>query len=135
MTELTYTDRNGEMITVEPSTEWINYGEIFVKWDGDMWHIIETHQGEDSKLYFTEYWVEPADLFVNGDPDNGPTEYLKSEIDSLLNVTSYENALVDFDIEYFTVGITHRIHGDTSVVDESEYWDTLEMKGIDREQI
>jgi len=153
MSVATYTDNDGNTLEITPNDEWINYGDVnpkihggvFIRWDPDMsmWHIIETRHGldmpdgyiSDSEIEITEYYAELQDLFENGDPDNGPSDYLEREINALSCVPNYENALIDHNIEYFLHGLTHWQHGEQpDKIDESDYWQTLEKKGIPTEK-
>jgi len=153
MSVATYTDDNGNEIEITPNTEWVNYGDVnpkihggvFIRFDPDMsmWHIIKTQHGHtmpsghisDEKIEITEYYAELQDLFENGDPDNGPSEYLEHELNRLSNAMSFEHALVDYDIEYFLYGLTHWHHGRRSDhVAECNYWTELESYGIPTEK-
>jgi hypothetical protein len=142
---LTYTDRMANTIEITPNDEWVNYGDVnpirhggmFIRWDNGHWEIVETRHGydypdeypNDDQVEVTYYYLDEYDVFEGGDPDNGPSDYLKHEINALSNVSGYENALVDYDIEYFLHGYTHWAHGDRqTVIDESEYWTHLEDK-------
>jgi len=147
MSVLTYTDKDSNELEIQPNTEWENWGDanpkihggMFIQWDNDHWHIIETIHGSvlpdgyisDDMVEIRDYWAYPDELFESGDPNNGPTDYFKSEIEQLSRVSGYENALVDFDIEYFLSGITSYYHTDrTEHIDESDYWDKLTEYGI-----
>lgn len=148
MDELTYTDKDGNDIVISPNPEWVNYGDvnpephggIFVRAERDMWHVVETVSGEllpegfadDDETLIQESWVEPQDLFIKGDPNNGPTDRFKDVIESFLNISGYENALVDYDIEYFVVDFANFHH---SMHDEivSDYWEGLEKYDIKKE--
>jgi len=151
MSVATYTDGDGNEIEITPTTEWVNYGDadplphggVFIRFepDNDMWHIVKTQNGDylphidDCEIMITEYWADLQDLFANGDPDNGPSEYLQREIETLSNVPNFENALVDYDIEYFLWGLArwrrdrrpHHVH-------ESDYWDELALYDIPTEK-
>jgi len=142
-----YTDKHGETLTITPNTEWVNYGDMnprihggmWVQWDRDMWHIITTVHPEglpsdmvDNEHMIEHTWVEPSDLFKNGNPDNGATDTFERILESLS--TGYVTALVDYDIEYFVADFNHWIHsGDTDYIDDSNYWDYLCDYGITQE--
>lgn len=131
----------------EPNDEWVNYGDVnpfdhggtFVKWVGDMWKVVETTPPdaipECDKHLFQVYHFEPADLFVDGDPENGPTDAFESIIDALSNVSGFDNAMVDFDLEYFVADMMHYTGQQDrgTWVDDTEeaYWSELEEHGID----
>ena len=143
MTQFTYTDRDGQELVIEPEETWTNYGDMnprihggrWVRWEGDMWHIITTTHPHDLPTDFTETehliehtWVEPEDVFEGGNPDEGPTDTLASIIDSLHRCSGYVNALVDFSIEYFVADYTFWIHSSRDdMVDDTEYWNYLEQ--------
>jgi hypothetical protein len=146
-TQFAYHDSNGNTITIKPNDEWVNYGDVnplyhggmFIRWENGMWHIIETRHGmdlpngycSDSEVAIWHHYAEPMDLFQGGDPDNGPTDYLKNEIESLSRVSGYENALVDFEIEYFLHGFGQRTRqSKEKIVSENNYWNTLSDSGI-----
>lgn len=80
--------------------EWVNFGDInpelhgglWVKWDNDMWHIIETYHPEDlpedfakGRFYFEHIWLEEMDIWVEGKPENGFTEWALDQLDSFSN--------------------------------------------------
>lgn len=145
---LEYTDRDGNTITIEPNTEWTNYGDVnpqlhggrWVRFERDMWHIIETvsHHDLPDGMVDNEHlvqhtWVEPMDLFEGGNPDNGPTDTFSDILNQFSHVDGYVNALVDFDIEYFVADFTHYVHSNREdYPNDSNYWDYLEQFDIEQ---
>lgn len=61
---------------------WVNFGDvnpekhggIFVTWDGDMWKVVTTYGG------ITTHYVEPQDVWVDGNPENGFTDTFRGLI-------------------------------------------------------
>jgi hypothetical protein len=137
---------NQELPKPKPDESWQNYGDAnpkihggrFVKWTGDMWHIVETRDLQEvgpsdmiqdgERWMIQEYWVEKQDLFIDGDYTKGPTKAFEKVLESLS--IEYKTALVDYSIEYFVVDIPFHvgIHGDDSYT--ANYWEYLEDMGI-----
>lgn len=135
-------------LSYSPSEEWKNYGDaspkehggIFVRWEDDMWRVIETLRtdtifidGSENEWRIDEQYIEPMDLFVDGDPELGPTD-------------SFERVLGRFDLSYETFLTDHQIERAVAeainyvpTTRESErtpdYWDHLENFGISKEQV
>ena len=82
-------------------TQWENHGDInperhgglFVKWDNGMWHMIETTHYADlpeflseNEHMFSHMYIEPQDVWENGNPYNGFTERMLKELKSFSNL-------------------------------------------------
>ena len=148
MTEtMSYTDSKGNELTIEPNTDWVNMGDanpkghggMFIRFENGMWRIIETRHGHDlpdgycsdEEIAIWTNYAEPMDLFEGGDPNNGPTNYLRNEINALSRIDSYEQALFNNDIEYFLHGFAHHTHcSNEQIVSENDYWNTLSDMGV-----
>jgi len=148
--------------------EWQNYGDInperhggiFVKWDRDMWHIVETthyadiHQSvSENEHMFSHMYVEPMDIWVNGNPYEGFNEKVLKRLHEFNNL-SFTPANKDSDIipesenyqdyvNYYLKNewkglLPHVIHSLMGYVDSDpinfspEYWNYLEKYGINR---
>ena len=82
-------------------SDWTNYGDLhprrhggrFLRWEGDGWHMVETrdlkHVGpegmiSDGERYMVQdYYLEPADVWVDGDPSEGFTDAMQGILESL----------------------------------------------------
>jgi hypothetical protein len=148
----------------ETPSEWVNYGDvnperhggIFVKWDNDMWHIIETtHFADlpkgmsDNEHMFTHMFMEPMDIWTNGNPTKGFTERAMKELQSFNNMgfdplnpgeipegESYQEYVEWYMDSYMrrlvgnlAFAFTQYIHGDTDY--SEDYWGYLEHYGIE----
>ena len=82
-------------------TEWENYGDVnperygglFVKWDKGMWHLIETTHYADLPKFlsenehmFSHMYIEPQDVWKNGNPYKGFTDRMLKELKSFSNL-------------------------------------------------
>jgi len=147
--------------------KWQNYGDvnperhggIFVKWDRDMWHIVETRHYADlpkdlseNEHMFEHMWIEPMDIWVNGNPYEGFTDRMKSGFESFSSLpfdpTMSESELPDSETYQDYVNhylenewdrligyVIHHMRGyvDSRPVNFSpEYWNYLEKYGINR---
>lgn len=81
--------------------EWINIGDanperhggIFVRWKGDMWHIIQSRHFadlpkgiSDQEHMFEHMWMEPMDIFENGEDIYGGLDpWAKKQLESFNN--------------------------------------------------
>lgn len=147
MTTFEWTDRDGETHEIVPETGWKNYGDahpqdwggLFVRWDGISWEVIGTRPPAElpDGLSETEHMVEetlvwPEDVWVDGDPDAGPTSLTQRCIDALATLESYGQALLEQPPEYFAAEHV-RYHGGRSTewVDDAEYQTWLDDMGID----
>lgn len=148
----------------DPADQWLNYGDAnprvhggrFVTWTGDGWRMIETRdlqevgpqgmiQGDDRWL-FEDYYIEPADVFVDGEVENGLTDAMKKILASFsrehLDPDNYPEEADDTDLApelidnlaYYVVDIPHHAgpHGDDSY--HANYWSALERYGIDTDE-
>lgn len=142
--------------------EWENYGDVhprrhggrFVRWENGMWHVIETRHPDDLPAGMVDgehlvdhQWVEPHDVFVDGDPEQGFTDHMKSVLESLdathLDPDTYpdepdgEYAPEFHDrVAYYVVDLTQYVgdHRD-EYPDDADYWDHLAEYGIDPEEM
>lgn len=72
----------------ERPNEWVNYGDvnpqkhggIFVKWTNGHWHIIETRGS-----YMNHHYIDPNDVWVEGEPLNGFTDWAADQLESYSN--------------------------------------------------
>lgn len=140
-----------EFPTVTKTDDWLNYGDAnpeihggrFVKWDSDggYWKVVETlpwgdilpeKEEEDGHMVQIN-WIYPEDLFVDEEPEKGPTEAFKSVLDSLS--IGYLEALTDYRIEYFVADIPDHVRLDPrdDTIPEGEYWEYLSEFGITEE--
>lgn len=144
---------------------WLNFGDmnpkrhggLFVRWERDMWHIIQTYHPDDlpedftkGRFRFNHYWLEESDIWVDGKPENGFTEWAESEFDSFSHkpfdivpenelpegetMASQMNWVVENHIEWVVGSLAYSFSGYyTSHRDEfdSDYWDYLSHYGID----
>jgi len=147
MTDLTYTDRDGTTHTVKTSDEWTNYGDVhpqahgglFVRWTGRSWDLIATRPPAalPDGITETEHMVEeaavwPDDLFIDGDPDQGPTDFLQDRIDELYGTESYVQVVVEETLGYYVAEYLRYYGGhDTDMVPDDEYQEYLQARGID----
>jgi hypothetical protein len=147
MTDLTYTDADGTVHDIRTSDDWKNYGDVhpqdwgglFVRWTGRFWDIVETHPPADlpDGLSETEHMIEqaavyPDDLFIDGDPDQGPTEDLQRPIEALHGTDSYEQAVIETPIGYYAAEYIRYYGGhSTDWVDDAEYQTWLDDMEID----
>ena len=148
-------------------TEWQNYGDvnperyggIFVRWDRDMWEVIETTHHADLPKDFSEnehmfehMWIEPMDIWVNGNPYEGFTDRMKSGFESFSNLPihiyndsdelpkgetyrDYVNYYLENEWDRLIGYVIHHMRGyvDSSPVNfSSDYWGYLEKYGINR---
>lgn len=80
--------------------EWHNFGDInpkrhgglFVKWDRDMWQIIKTTHYQDlpngmtdNEFMFEQIYMEPMDIWKDGKPENGFTDWAIDELENNYN--------------------------------------------------
>ena len=152
-------------------TEWQIYGDvnperhggIFVKWDRDMWEVIETHHYADlpkglseNEHMFEHMWIEPMDIWVNGNPYNGFNERMLNQLNAFSNlpITIFnpensdkhlpDNETYEQYVDYYLENewqklIGYVIHSMRGYVDSSpinydkDYWGYLEKKGIEKE--
>lgn len=151
-----YYDKAGHEITIPTNENWVNYGDLspiqhggcFVRWDSPQgrWNVVYTEHSDmfpediipENHVVIHHMYVYDDDVFRNGNPQKGPTEWFLDEIDSLTNVNGYEHALMDFEIEYFVAGIAmnrlSKEYFQPKTIPESEYWDYLgEQYGIESE--
>lgn len=125
---------------LEIPDEWVNFGDanpelhggLFLRWDRDMWQLVETRhpgdlpEGFDGQ-YVSEYYIEPEDVWVNGNPSEGFTEEMVSEFETL---TSHQQPETTWDMDNIAISIAHHfphyMHGRTSEMDEdADYWEYL----------
>lgn len=150
--EVITTDEYGD---IELHTDWVNYGDVnprehgggFIRWDPDLhaFRLIVTNppstMPEDYCIGRHRVVVRVVgldDLFVGGDPSNGPTDVLEGIIESLSNVDGFDNAMTDFDLRYFVYDFRYNVrtaHPDWVTDTEEDYWSHLEMYGIDPENV
>jgi hypothetical protein len=152
-------------------TEWQNYGDvnperhggIFVKWDRDMWEVIETRHYADihdsvseNQHMFEHMWIEPMDIWVNGNPYNGFTDRMLSGLDSFSNLPfvvfnpenadkhmpdneTYEGYVNHYLEDEWNRLIGYVVHVMTQYADsdplnfDEDYWGYLEKYGIEKE--
>lgn len=135
----------------EPSQQWTNYGDVnpfphggrFIRWDGDMWHVITTtHRdvlpegflSDDETHLIEHYWFEPMDVWDNGKPENGFTDAFKRILSSLgeEHLAEYATKVDHWDksLDYYVVDLVHYV-GDSRDHYVSDYWEHLENNGID----
>jgi len=147
MTDLTYTDADGTVHDIQTSDEWVNYGDVhprdhgglFVRFDGRAWELIATRPPAalPDGITETEHMVEeaavwPDDLFVDGDPDQGPTDFLADRIDELYGTESYEQVVVEETVGYYVAEWIRYYGGhDTDMVPDAQYTEYLNSRGID----
>lgn len=139
--------------------EWENYGDVnprrhggrFIRWEGDMWHVVETrHPADlpdgmvDNEHLVQHDWFEPADVFVNGEPSEGLTDAMKSILSSLGDENYDPDEYPDHPTEYapefrdrlpyYVADLCHYIHGTPrdEYPDDDEYWDHLSQYGIEQ---
>lgn len=130
----------------DPSETWVNYGDVnpephggrFIKYDADagQWLLVETinmadidpSAGEDCTRHHVEkYWLEPQDVWVDGDPDNGFSDAIQDILESLhehggLAGDSPEPDSPQFmgDVSYYLADITHYQYGSTTATEDTE---------------
>ena len=157
-----------ENIYAKP-TEWENYGDLnperhgglFVKWDKGMWHLIETTHHADipeflskNEHMFSHMYIEPQDVWKNGDPYKGFTNRMLKELKSFSNLPfvpfNPENAdknmpkdesYTDY-VEWYLSEHTNRLmglvcHSMRGYVDptndfSTDYWSYLESYDIEQ---
>lgn len=145
--------------------EWQNYGDVnperhgglFVKWEHGMWHCIETRHfadlpdgiSEDEHM-FTHVWVEPQDIWIDGDPYEGFTddalkffsEYSRQPFNISNNpdlpegetYESYVDYYMQDEIEWIVSTYIHShvgYYGGNDTDFSPDYWNYLENQGID----
>jgi hypothetical protein len=146
MTTFEWTDRDGETHEIVPETEWTNYGDVnprdhggrFVRWTGRYWVVHETRPpetlpdglSETEHLVMTGY-VDPEEIWVDGDPDHGPTDWLAETIESVHGYSSFESAMLEVPVGYW-IADWLAYHGDAGEywVDDQEWTDWLDSEGI-----
>jgi hypothetical protein len=147
MTVFEYTDRDGETHEIRPSTDWVNHGDVnprdhggrFIKWTGSMWAVIETRPPgmlpdglSTDQHMIEEIAVYPSDMWVGGDPDNGPTDFLQDRIGVMAGYDSYPQAMLETAPEYWVVEyISYHGGSRTDWVEDDDWNDWLDGRGID----
>lgn len=144
-------------------TEWQNFGDIspkrhggiFVKWEKDMWHIIETYHPNvipneisEDQFRFEHYWLEEMDIWQNGKPENGFTENMLKGLDEFSSLPfdimskeelpeseSYQDYVNWYIENHFVRLLGHIVHIQTEnhpyeVNYSQDYWDYLSDYGI-----
>lgn len=151
---------------IETPEEWVNigdanpqrYGGIFVKWEKDYWEVINTtHFAElhddfsDDEYMFEVYYVEPDDIWINGNPYKGFTDFAIEKLNKYSNlpfdivtneadlpeeeqyhdyVDWYLNEHNEFIITRFISSFIG-FHGTYDTHFESDYWGYLSNYGIE----
>jgi len=144
---------------------WQNYGDVnperhgglFVVWERDMWHCIETRHHADlpdgiseDEHMFEHVWIEPMDIWIDGDPYQGFTddalrffgEYSRQpfnisndpDLPEGETYESYVDYYMENEIEWVvsTYIMSHvGYYGGRRPDFESDYWGYLENQGID----
>lgn len=127
----------------DPSTEWVNYGDVnpkihggrFVRWDGSMWHIIETRNLQEvgpqdmirngEKFMFSYTAAEPYDVW--DDPSDPWTEF-SDEMGSILSSLGDGHHLPNTEpflsrIDYYVADFSHYYRGHDEY--HADYWGAL----------
>lgn len=144
-------------MNIERPNDWVNYGDVnpqkhgglFVRWTNGEWHIIETNG-----CYFSHYYMDPTDVWENGEPLNGFTDWAAERLQEyshgpfhLDNVNNpdlpegeafedYMAWIVDNHLEWVIGSLAlsfsawYSPHSNDSVED---YWTYLEKFGIEQE--
>lgn len=147
MTVFAWTDREGETHGIEPETDWVNYGDVnprahggrFIKFDGSAWELIETRppdtlpDGLTTDEHLVQYgYVYPEDIWIDGDPDEGPTDWLERTIHEVHGYDSYEQAMLEAPVEYWVADWLSYYGGGRDEFIPDSNWNTwLENRGID----
>lgn len=125
--------------------EWVNLGDMnpedhgghFIKWKGDMWHVvITTHEDvlpegmmEGKSQMVEDLFLEPMDVWVNGNPSEGFTDAALWDINGLNSMSQPETTWdIDGLLSTIAVGLPAYAHYNrrTYYVDEDEdYWEYL----------
>lgn len=85
-----YRDSNDVLAEMDLGETWSNYGDmspkhhggLFMKWTGDMWHVVRTVQDSSETFWMEEDWVEPMDIWVDENPERGYTDKFQSELET-----------------------------------------------------
>ncbi len=147
MTVYTLTDRDDETHEIVPETGWVNYGDVnprdhggrFVRFDRRAWEVIETRppesmpDGLSETRHLVEYgYVHDEQIWVDGDPDAGPTDWLERTIHEVHGVESYTQAMLEYPVEYWVADwLAYHGGGRDDWVEDDEWTDWLESEGID----
>jgi len=148
--------------------EWTNYGDanperhggLFVKWDNGMWHCVQTtHFADlpkdmtDNEHMFEDIYVEPMDIWKNGNPYDGFTKdalkFFGEYSTQPFNVTNdpdlpenetykdYVNFYLQNEIEWiistFIFSFVGYYHANRKTDFAKDYWGYLETYGIEKE--
>lgn len=140
---------------IDRSEDWENYGDVnpqihggrFIRFDRDMWHMIETidliewgledmvQNGEE--YMFEEYYFEDMDVFEDGDPAKGFTDAMVKIFDALglddyqIDVTNPE---ILERIRYYLADMNQYTGQQYQETYHADYWSALESKGVDVDQ-
>lgn len=147
MSELTWTDEWGQTRQIEPSRDWVNYGDVnplrhggmWVKWTGDHWEVIRTTPPEDlpedmaeGEHYVQLGWVDPVEVWLHGDPENGPTSQAERFIDRSGRYDCMAGLLVDGSVSWLIPEFIHYRGTDRyDLVHRDEIEDYLTQRGVD----
>lgn len=85
-----YRDASDVLAELDFVETWENYGDmnpkqyggVYGKWTGDQWKVVETWTSVENEFEIRIDWVEPMDIWVNGNPERGFTEKFQEELDS-----------------------------------------------------
>lgn len=130
---------------------WVNYGDvnplphggIFTRWEGNMWHIVETTHGQDvpdgvcddDHVIVTQQWVEPEEVWVDGKPENGFTDTFRGQISGRHRYHDGVEEVPDLDENWNLIlseiahfGAHYRSTHRHTTIPAADYWETLEDK-------
>jgi len=117
--------------------EWINYGDVnpephggaWVKWDdrAEMWHVVTNHNlrtmGPEGMIrdgehqLVEEYWIEPHDVWIDGDPDEGFADDFRRSFSSRSRMPEHTRDM-RYIAQEVALGMPHRIRGKDSYTDD-----------------
>jgi len=137
-------DRHTEQDLENPE-EWVNMGDVnpeihggnFIRWENNMWNIvITTHQDvlpkgtmENKSHMIEDLALYPEDVWVDGDPENGFTEAVLQDINSLTSMSQPETTW-DMNTLLSTIAVglpSYRNYNRRNefISEDTDYWDYL----------
>jgi hypothetical protein len=116
----------------------VDHGGMWVRWNDGLWELRETVPPGVLPRDMTTHehlvesgYVEPCEVWVGGDPDEGPTELTERFIDESGRYDSVETLYVDGSVDWLIPNwMWYRGGSRSNLVPESELADYLGCDGI-----